>query len=385
MKKNIRKYIAAFFIILILAVFRIFFFDSFMDIYNRQTKPPDYKGVIGFWDVSATTIGGSEYGFIQTICEDFANKNYGVKIDLYKIPEISKEETITLGMDSSSRPDVIRYKVGNFEADRQRLISDAEFMQELSLEYQNFIKNDYGDKLVVDVYYNISVIIVNTDILNELGVQAPSGKWNKNEFTAFLSSIQSADIKNKYRTIDFCTQNINAYLPFLLGKENNEVDDSYVKTVMDYGEADMQNRSSSEIIYDFYSGKTAVLCGDLKNVNYMIRQQAKGKGFNFEIYNYPSDAQEFIFVSDIVSYAFLDSGDADKNMLIKKFAKYMLSYDAQKYTENLGMLPCAAVGGMDYLKYPHLSKFNNIKNASYYTVRDSFIVELIKIAPSYLN
>ncbi len=384
MKKNLRKSIAALFVIAALVLFRLLFFDGLLDQYNRQTKPADYRGLISLWDVSATTVMGSQYSFIQTVCEDFEKANYGILIDIYKIPEISAEETVGLGMASSSRPDVVRYKIGSYTADTQKLISDAELMNKLASEYASFVGNPYGDKLVVDLYCNISVIIVNTDILGDLGVQTPSDDWTKNDFIAFLASIEAADAKNKYRTIDFSKQNVNAYLPFLLGNTPDNADSAYLAEVIKYGQADMQTRSAAETSYDFYNKATAVYCGDLKTVNYLLRQQSRGKGFNFQAYLYPSDGEPFIYVNDIVSYAFLDSGDEGRNNILKSLAEYMLTYDALQYTENLGMLPCIPMDKIEYLKYPHLAKFK-IKNASYYTIRDELIKKMIVDAPLFFK
>ena len=57
--------------------------------------------------------------------------------------------------------------------------------------------------------------------------------------------------------------------------------------------------------------------------------------------------------------------------MLRRFALYLLGYEAQKYTENIGMLPCASVD-IDYKLYGHLDKLTD-SNLIVYTCRDEFV------------
>lgn len=132
-------------------------------------------------------------------------------------------------------------------------------------------------------------------------------------------------------------------------------------------------------IFLLISALRSSLCGDLKNVNYLLRQQSRGKGVPFAFFLFPSDGEEFIYISDVASYAFLDSGNISKNQMLKQAASYLHSYETLRYTENLGMLPCVPCDKITYEKYPHLKPYYG-RSSVYYTVRDENARQLLDTA-----
>ena len=109
-------------------------------------------------------------------------------------------------------------------------------------------------------------------------------------------------------------------------------------------------------------------------MNYLLRKREQGKLFDWAFSLYPADGKEIVFIKEITSYAFLESDDDERNNILKEFAEYMLSDDALKYTENLGMINCTS-SVFEYETYPHLKVFKD-KNKIFYTCRDPDIKKL---------
>ena len=107
---------------------------------------------------------------MSEFCENYSN----LRLEFYKIPSTSDEQAIEESLQSASGPDVIRSDIKGYDTtnDGVLLISD-EFKQELNSYYNSAIKNDYGNQLIVDVHCNASVILVNKDLLDDIGVDMP--------------------------------------------------------------------------------------------------------------------------------------------------------------------------------------------------------------------
>jgi hypothetical protein len=103
--------------------------------------------------------------------------------------------------------------------------------------------------------------------------------------------------------------------------------------------------------------------------------ELRGNGFDFEVRLYPSDGAGILYINEITSYIFYDSGEEVKNSMLRKFALYLLSDEAQVYTENIGMLPCADTD-IDYKLYKYLSVLSN-KKLIRYTYRDEIVKNII--------
>ncbi len=127
----------------------------------------------------------------------------------------------------------------------------------MNARYGSAIRNDYGDKLIVDVHCNACVILVNTDLLASLNVKLP--KENTGEaFLAFLEevAVKAGDDVNVLDVRD----GVQSFVPFYLS-ENGALDGAYAQSVGAYLRPEAGGRSAADALYDFYSGKTAVFCG----------------------------------------------------------------------------------------------------------------------------
>lgn len=330
----------------------------------------EYKGVIKVWDIATTTIKGSKYSFMNTILSEFCENYSNLRLEFYKIPSTSDEQAIEESLQSASGPDVIRSDIKGYDTtnDGVLLISD-EFKQELNSYYNSAIKNDYGNQLIVDVHCNASVILVNKDLLDDIGVDMPAEKLDPDGFISFLETIQEKS-EGKCNTLGM--RNDNKYIIpfyFINGAENPDYE--YFDRLCSFISDETIEQNDADAVYSFYNGQTAVFCADLNDVNYLLRKQMNSDGFDFEIMLYPSNTDDFIYINEITSYVFYESSNEAKNEMLRRFALYLLGYEAQKYTENIGMLPCASVD-IDYKLYGHLDKLTD-SNLIVYTCRDEFV------------
>lgn len=334
----------------------------------------EFSGLLDFWDIASVTVKGSKYSFQQTICSEFAQKYSSFKINFTALSSLSPEETITLNSQKGHLPDVIRTKVGSFELDPVLAIKDEVFCLELSQNYEPYIARtcNADGRLIADLYSNASVILYNKEALASLKQNAES-RYTKDGFLQLLSELRTRNVSEKYNIIDFPADNVSAFLPFALC-EDGSFDTNYLKKISEYLPAEHAARTENECINDFYSGNTLIYCGDLTDVNYLLRKREQGKLFDWAFSLYPADGKEIVFIKEITSYAFLESDDDERNNILKEFAEYMLSDDALKYTENLGMINCTS-SVFEYETYPHLKVFKD-KNKIFYTCRDPDIKKL---------
>ncbi len=345
---------------------------------ERQIALPEaeteYSGLLDFWDIASVTVKGSKYSFQQTVCSEFARKYSSFKINFTALSSLSPEETITLNSQRGHLPDVIRTKIGSFELDPVLAIHDEDFCAELSQKYEPYIARTCGreGRLITDLYSNASVLLYNREALASFK-QSVEENYTGDGFLKLLSELKSRGASQKYNILDFPADNVFSFIPFVLCGDGS-FDADYLKKISEYLPSEHSQRSENECINDFYSGKTLIYCGDLTDVNYLLRKRDQGRLFDWAFSLYPSDAEQIVFIREITSYAFLESGDEARNAVLKEFAEYMLSDDALKYTENLGMISCTSTI-LEYETYPHLKIFKD-KNKIFYTCRDPEIKKL---------
>jgi hypothetical protein len=369
--RRLELYLAAV-AVLVFAVIRLFVYKPIIKCVRQEAELKQYKGVVRIWDIATTTVKGSKYSFLETICDDFSADYTSLRLELYKITAASAGDNIFEGFDGASGPDIIRTHIYGFDAPLERALScDAECIGALNARYGSAIRNDYGDKLIVDVHCNACIILVNTDLLTSLNVKLP--KENTGEaFLAFLEEV-AAKAGDDVNVLDV-RDGVQSFVPFYLS-ESGALDGSYAQSVGAYLRPDAGERSAADALYDFYSGKTVVFCGDLRDAAYLTRMEMRGNGFDFEIRLYPSDGAGILYINEITSYIFYDSGEEIKNSMLEKFALYLLSDEAQVYTENIGMLPCADTD-IDYKLYKYLSVLSD-KKLIRYTYRDEIVKNII--------
>lgn len=372
-KETLKKFLPSILAVAFLLAVRL---SVFMLSEAGSPKSPQsaYKGVIDFYDTTARTIKGNDYSFINTILSDFCEGYDTLRIDLSRISRLTPEETASYAFYNGAHPDVMRSKIGSFEAGLNNALRDEELAAHLDSLYTDRNRSVYEDNIVVDMYCNASVILVNNDLLSLLGVTSDIYDGSPDSFVQLLSEIKAKNTEGEYITFDYIDEDIYSYLPFLLYKGVEEPQEEYLDILRSFLPSDSSERSADTVRSDFYGGKSVVCVLSLSEVNYMLRRQMNQKGFDFDILKYPTEGKDFVFIRETVSYIFYDSGNAAKNAVLKDLALYMLSDEAQKYTENIGMLPCGKIK-LVYDTYPHLKAFTE-NSVEYFTHRDEGIKKI---------
>ncbi len=370
---NIIKHKAALLAVFILMCFVISRYTLIPHIEYKLNYIPEkssYSGVIDFWDTSSTTIKGNKYSVIRTICSEYSERYNSLIINFTSLSERSATEEIILNAQRGNIPDVMRLKTGDYAANENLALSSAELSEKIIMQYEEYIQRSvpYSDKLIIDMYYDISLILINRDAAKTLGVSYDKNlNISKDDFISLLEKLSANNTLEEYNIIDFPIEDIYSYLPFCLSSDGSYSTD-YLSLVSRYLPKEHDIRSKEDSLNDFLSGKTVIYCADLDTLNTLIRRQNQNRGFAFDYCLYPHDGEKMIFVNSITSYIFNKSSDENKNKVLADFALYMLSDDALKYTENLGKINCTK-SVFTYETYLHLKDFKD-KDAIYFTYRD---------------
>lgn len=374
--------LAVFFILLLARFSVVPFMESKI---NYTPEIFEYNGVIDFWDISSLTLKGSKYSVIRTICSEYAKKYNSFRINFTALSELSPVDSILLNIKNGNTPDIIRLKIDNYEANTVSAITDTKLAEDILKLYEPYIQRSvpYEDKLVIDMYCDIGVILINKDLANELNATYDRNRITyRNDFIAFLEKLSVGNITEEYNIIDFPKEDIYSYLPFTLTSDGSYSID-FLNSVSTYLPTEHSDRTQSDCQNDFLSGKTVLYCADLDMLNTLIRRKIQNRGFDFDYILYPCDDSKIVFVNDITSYVFNDSNDFDKNTVLKDFALYMLSGNASQYTQNLGKLNCTSTV-FDYDNCPYMKEFKD-KKAIYYTYRDFEIKAIYAKLSSFYN
>ena len=361
--KKIFKLICTLLLIGVIVGLRLINF-SFEFLEKKEVKKEEFVGIVRVYDIGSRTVLGSKFTFINTICEEFSSPFRQLKMELYEVSDYTPGKVIDSIMLNKSNVDVIRNDIDGTSISRDAVIRNEALTSSFNMQYKDFIHNDYGDRLIIDMYYNIGLVIYNMDLISSLEIEdeLPS---SKEEFFALLEKIKVQNDKrsrrNKINVLDYDRGNANRTAPFLIGNS----DEVYIKELTTY--LPKGKRSILDVNSDFFLGETAIFFGDLDYVNTLMRNEKKEDSFLYKYTNYPTD-EEFVYVSEIASYAFISSSEK-KNELLEEFARYMMSESALKYTENLGKLPCQKNINLKYEMYPHLIKLSN-QDIKHYTYRD---------------
>ena len=70
---------------------------NYINYYKVETKEPDWKGIISFWDYpNLDTTNGSRFGWIQKRIKEFEKNNPGIYIDFRPLSAEDGRTTLML-------------------------------------------------------------------------------------------------------------------------------------------------------------------------------------------------------------------------------------------------------------------------------------------------
>lgn len=312
------------------------FFIGHTDEDVPQTVPEKYRGMIRLYDHATTTVLGNDYSVISTICEEFSAENEMIYV---RAEKIRGGENGGGYLQAVENADIIR---------RDKDLDDGRIMESGYLSdmiRKNIPSEDYeisGQKAVVPLWYDVAVMIVNPDIcgsgadeITMENIGELCGKLSEGGYTAccgderIYSVISSTDSPS--------------YFP-----------------------ASGMVVTGSGGINEFFSGKCGIFLGTLKDVAYLIRQEKRGMEVcEYDIGLIPCD-EDIMYITRVGEYAALECDDPEKAEAVIAFMEHLLSYEAARYTENLGYLPFVHAESIGYEKYPHLREFADFSGRKVY-------------------
>lgn len=298
---------------------------------NRQfpAKKEDvehYTGIVRLYDYATPTVLGNDFSVINTICEEFSDNLTGSFVRLSQISDITPEESYSYAAQNA---DIIRL---DDSLDRGKIMADTAFTDTLSTDIAD-IPMPYEDgKVIVPLWYDVAVIIVNTDTVEE-SIEGMA-------FDEFVSLC--GELAGEGHLLSYGDERIKSVLSESIYPSHTENHDVFTH--------------SPEGISSFYEGNSAVYLGTLKDAASLVRRENRGKEVpDYEILPVPA-REEVLYVTEISSYAAMEC-EGLKRECVLSFMKYLTSPEAVRYTENLGMLPFFYVNSIAYERYPYLRDF----------------------------
>lgn len=361
--------------------------NIFAEKYLEQSIENKWSGVITLWDIPRYTVNGSEFGWIKERISSYQNQHPNIHIDLRQLHYDDNKEIAFAEALKENHPDIMPLYIDNeiIPLDNVQPVTIFNNANNSIAINDSIIKTlqDGEEVLGVPLYYTLNVLIINEDLINNLGIKIPDN-ITFDDLINILKDINEKDSTKEIIPFDFYIDNGNhPYMPFLLENDssiftNDGVDfynenvlnglnkltiikNSMINTPEDYG-----IRSKDKVLESFYNNKTGIIAGDLSDINSLIRKQNAGKGFEFQIIPFPKDNNEntIFFSNRIEAYAIMRTENKSKEKAIENFLTFLLEEESQKSVETLGQLPVVNNNQYTFEKYDHLGYLSLMVNSS---------------------
>ncbi len=367
--------------------------DKILDkIFVREIE---WKGIITIWDYPRLDITtGYKYSWLRNKIKEFERKNPGVFIEFKPLdPEyghIELETAINTGIVPDIAPVGSQYEIiskGVIEPLDEYLTEkeiDTFKLQAISaVKYDNKI---WGIPYMMEPY----TLFINTDLFNERNVNIPNnGNWNYEEFVDSLKKL-TYDKNNDGKPEIYGFNSFIAPMAYniwgIILSDGAEVIDQESKRYNFYGKkaiSGLQKLADLKLVHGVtpesfginskneawksfaIDKKVAVYPAKSSTINEIKKLISMGKGFNFDVVNYPiGDMGIPVSAADTVTaYGVFKQEDKKKTEMCVKFIKHLTNDQSQKELYKQGVFPVKKNIGNIYLNDTHMSKIE--KNLTY--------------------
>lgn len=373
--KEILRFLFALVLILFVILYPLCIENKYYDKFIAVKKEDMYKGIITLYDTEHVSVRGSGYGFIKTLADKYEQINSGVKIE---VNQMYFDDNFSIGTQKihtkDDGADIIQTYYGSDKLYGGKIMKDAQLIEILKEKSDMFFTASQSE-LSIPVAYGCNCIIVNNQLLAEIGIELPKENLSKAEFLNFIDEVAKECEQRKLIPFDMDVSS-SAYMPFLLDKGGySSLDYDFIKLIKEKvrgGEEYFSSKKTRRSVNsDFFAGKTVILAGDMDQVNYIKRREGTDKGFEFEVYLYPGNIS---FINEIIGYSFIESDDKLKNKMLIDFARFLYDDESQSLVEVLGKVPVSKSKNAKVETYEYLNQFRNLKN--YYSVTDKEYIDL---------
>lgn len=384
MFKKMIKYIIYIFIFTYIISAPFYLNNVYSEKYLTDNTVNDWSGVISMWDIPRLTVNGSEFGWVKERIAKYHKLNPKVHIELRELHYNDNKDIAFRAALSEDHPDIMPLFI---EGEILPLdnVSPVDFFDQdnsiISIK-DELIGTVFKDEKIwgIPFCYSVNVLIVNKDILSSLEVKIPE-ELNFDNFFALLDNINKRDNNNEIIPYDFYSGGASsAVIPFLLSEGGNVFSGETgninfytpeaisglqklitIKNTIKNLPEDFGTRTRAQTINDFLDKKTAIISGNLSDINSVIRKNNRGNGFEYLALPYPKGKNEMniVFADSVECYGIMKTNDKGKQQAIYDFMKFLLGEDSQKSVEILGKLPSVLGYSYHFEQYPHLNSLNN--------------------------
>lgn len=280
--------------------------------FAEEPETESYKGVLMLWNVTDwRTAGSSCAAYLKKRVENFESRNAFIFID---IVNMTKEEA-SKALQNGEKPDIISYPLGFDPAIELSSLPhiDTIFPQIKDTAYP-YMCGAYG-------------IAVNTDMLDAEGMFAPQG-WG-------IRPDELIDIARL--GVSFDSEKGYSSLPSVVLHEYPEAEGPGLSTWQEPEMPDaalsLSITSYSDGLRSFTSEKSCILIASQRQLFELTQLYQDGSSPSFQSYALSG----YTDMVQLISTASCD--DEKKRAACADFAQYLLSEDAQKRLEALGVFP----------------------------------------------
>lgn len=342
---------------------------------NEDTDE-NWKGVITIWDYPHYDVENeTRYGWIMGKIKKFEKEHPGVFIEFKPLNNNTGRIELETAINTKCYPDIVPIEINEFIINNNILEPLDNFLSKDDLER-------YKDKALQTVRYdnktwgvpfmmNGYVLVANTDLLKEKGLEFKENSCTYQEFADIASKIKSKDKKNKLYGFDVCidTNNFGIWGLFLSSKSNG--DNFLEKDILKKGLSNISDlkhtyncvseyfgeNSFTKVWNNFYNKKNTGICIlDTAYVNILSNYKRNGEiSFNYKILGFPVDNKN-IMITKCDTYSILKQSDSKKTKMCVEFLKYITSEKYQRELYQIGGFPVDKSIGYIYINNEDMTK-----------------------------
>ena len=362
MKKGIKPFtlfLSIFILIYIVIGTKIFIMNSNKNgqWYNEdQELKPKWTGVITLWDIPYIETGtASNANWLNARVEKFERENPGVFIDVRRLTPQRAQMYFLGNADKDILPDIISIPVYedfvplSLYEDLRPYFQDEELNRILPLAQRPVIKDNTmkGVPIMMGTY----ALFFNNEMLQEQEIAIEDSEVDFETLDRIIKRLSYVKKENKkeIQYYGFGSYNSIYSKPIISmvynqsGKIKEDIGYRYINSWVN-GESlvpeNLGNLDSSRAIRLFVDEKRiGVFLGNTRTLYKVREAQAQGKGFNLGIYSLPMEGKDGLLQDQIVSYGLIKNDDEIKKYYCIAFLKSLLSEEAQRELNKIGMFP----------------------------------------------
>jgi len=361
-KKGIKPFtlfLFAFIVIYLVIGTKVFLLNSNHDDkrYNKdQGLKPKWTGVITLWEIPYVETGASSSAnWLNTRVEKFERENPGVFIEVRRLTPQRAQMYFTGHADKDILPDIISIPIyedfvpSSLYEDLSPYFQVEELNRILPLAQRSVIKDNTmkGVPIMMGTY----ALFLNKDMLqeNDITIEGTEIDFATLDRIVKKLSYVKKENKNEIQYYGFGSYNSTYSKPIIsmIYNQSGKIQDdngyryiySWINDPNLVPET-IGNLDSSRAVRLFADeARIGVFLGNTRTLYKVREAQAQGKGFDLGIYCLPMEGKDGLFQDQIVSYGLIKKDDDIKKYYCIAFLKSLLSDEAQRELNKIGMFP----------------------------------------------